>query len=158
LPGSAESDRSSAPRRKRQKQPAILIAASSLHNRHPSYMDARRERFTKFRSSAVEGLAPRCALYQDNVKTAINTPWFACLKSPFSFQRRNKPHNQSHARKRLRGNPPPKKTPIANYIANYDATSDQFKDIAARSQESDSKCMYGTSFLVFERTTGRWNS
>lgn len=40
-------------------------------------------------------------------------------------------------------------------IANYDATSDQFKDIAARSQESDSKCMYGTSFLVFERSTGR---
>ncbi len=41
-------------------------------------------------------------------------------------------------------------------IANYDATSDEFKDIAARSQESDSKCMYGTSFLVFERTTGRF--
>ena len=40
-------------------------------------------------------------------------------------------------------------------IANYDATSDEFKDIAARSQEPESKCMYGTSFLVFERTTGR---
>lgn len=41
-------------------------------------------------------------------------------------------------------------------IANYDPTSDDFKDIAARSQESDSKCMYGTSFLVFERTAGRF--
>ena len=40
-------------------------------------------------------------------------------------------------------------------IANYDATSDEFKDIAARSQEPESKCMYGTSFLVFERSTGR---
>ena len=41
-------------------------------------------------------------------------------------------------------------------IANYDPTSDDFKDIAARSGEQDSKCMYGTSFLVFERTTGRF--
>ena len=41
-------------------------------------------------------------------------------------------------------------------IANYDPTSDDFKDIAARSNESDSGCMYGTSFLVFERTTGRF--
>jgi hypothetical protein len=40
-------------------------------------------------------------------------------------------------------------------IATYDANSEQFKDIAARSQDSDSKCMYGTSFLVFERSNGR---
>jgi hypothetical protein len=41
-------------------------------------------------------------------------------------------------------------------IANYDPTSDDFKDIAARSNESDSGCMYGTSFLVFEKQTGRF--
>ena len=41
-------------------------------------------------------------------------------------------------------------------IANYDPKSDEFKDIAARSAETDSNCMYGTSFLVFERTTGRF--
>ena len=41
-------------------------------------------------------------------------------------------------------------------ISNYDPTSDDFKDIAARSQESDSGCMYGTSFLVFERSSGRF--
>ena len=41
-------------------------------------------------------------------------------------------------------------------ITNYDPTSDAFKDIAARSNEIDSGCMYGTSFLVFERTTGRF--
>ena len=29
-------------------------------------------------------------------------------------------------------------------------------DIAARSEEADSKCMYGTSFLVIERSTGRF--
>src|SRR3972149_6918698 len=41
-------------------------------------------------------------------------------------------------------------------IANYDPKSDEFKNIAARSEETDSNCMYGTSFLVFERTTGRF--
>ena len=41
-------------------------------------------------------------------------------------------------------------------VANYDPTSDQFKDIAARSEGTDSGCMYGTSFLVFEKTTGRF--
>lgn len=29
-------------------------------------------------------------------------------------------------------------------VANYDAKSDAFKDIAARSEEQDSMCMYGT--------------
>ncbi|MHB9044431.1 MAG: hypothetical protein ACYC35_00675 [Pirellulales bacterium] len=41
-------------------------------------------------------------------------------------------------------------------ISNYDPASDDFKDIAARSNESDSGCMYGTSFLIFERSTGRF--
>jgi hypothetical protein len=41
-------------------------------------------------------------------------------------------------------------------ITVYDAKSEQFLDIAARSGESDSKCMYGTSFLVFERSEGRF--
>ncbi len=41
-------------------------------------------------------------------------------------------------------------------IENFDATSDQFKDIAARSMEQDSNCMCGTSFLVFERGSGRF--
>lgn len=41
-------------------------------------------------------------------------------------------------------------------ISNYDPTSDTFKEIAAKSEEQDSMCMYGTSFLVFERTTGRF--
>ena len=41
-------------------------------------------------------------------------------------------------------------------IANYDANSDTVKDIAARSEEPESNCMYGTSFLVFERSSGRF--
>jgi hypothetical protein len=41
-------------------------------------------------------------------------------------------------------------------VANYDPTSDDFKDIAARSNEQDSGCMYGTSFLLFERSSGRF--
>ncbi len=40
-------------------------------------------------------------------------------------------------------------------IVNYDPNSDEFKDIAARSQEPESGCQYGTSFLFVERTTGR---
>lgn len=40
-------------------------------------------------------------------------------------------------------------------IAVYDAKSDTFKDIAARSEEPESRCQYGISFLVVERTTGR---
>ncbi len=40
-------------------------------------------------------------------------------------------------------------------ISNYDPTSEEFKEIAARSTESESGCQYGTSFLVVERTTGR---
>ncbi len=41
-------------------------------------------------------------------------------------------------------------------IENFDPNSDQFKDIAARSMEQDSGCMCGTSFLVFERGSGRF--
>jgi hypothetical protein len=41
-------------------------------------------------------------------------------------------------------------------VANYDAKSDAFKDIAARSEETDSNCMYGTSFLVLEKGSGRF--
>jgi hypothetical protein len=41
-------------------------------------------------------------------------------------------------------------------ITNYDSHSDEFKDIAARSEERDSGCAYGTSFLVFERSSGRF--
>lgn len=41
-------------------------------------------------------------------------------------------------------------------ITNYDPNSDTFKDIANRSGEQDSGCMYGVSFLVIERTTGRF--
>jgi hypothetical protein len=41
-------------------------------------------------------------------------------------------------------------------VDNYDAKSDTFKDIAARSEETNSNCMYGTSFLVLEKSTGRF--
>jgi len=41
-------------------------------------------------------------------------------------------------------------------IANYDATSDTFLDIQARSKESESGCQWGTSFLVIERSTRRF--
>ena len=41
-------------------------------------------------------------------------------------------------------------------IVNYDPESDEFKRIAAQSLEKESHCMYGPSFLVFERSTGRF--
>ena len=40
-------------------------------------------------------------------------------------------------------------------MTNYDMESDEFKRIANLSLEKDSGCMYGPSFLVYERTTGR---
>lgn len=40
-------------------------------------------------------------------------------------------------------------------IAVYDANSAAFKDIQVRSEDQDSGCMWGISFLVIERTTGR---
>ena len=41
-------------------------------------------------------------------------------------------------------------------IVNYDPETDEFKRIAAQSLEKESHCMYGPSFLVFERSTGRF--
>ena len=41
-------------------------------------------------------------------------------------------------------------------ITNYDPESDTFKDIQDRSEGQDSGCMWGVSFLVIERTTGRF--
>lgn len=41
-------------------------------------------------------------------------------------------------------------------ITSYDPNDDVFKDIATRSSGQNSKCMYGPSFLVIERTTGRF--
>jgi hypothetical protein len=40
-------------------------------------------------------------------------------------------------------------------VTNYDMESEEFKRIAAASGQQDSGCMYGPSFLVLERTTGR---
>lgn len=39
-------------------------------------------------------------------------------------------------------------------IVSYDPTTDEFKRIAAQSLEKESGCMYGPSFLVFERSQG----
>jgi hypothetical protein len=41
-------------------------------------------------------------------------------------------------------------------IVNYDPESDEFKRIAAQSLEKESHCMYGPSFLVYERSTNRF--
>jgi hypothetical protein len=41
-------------------------------------------------------------------------------------------------------------------VTSYDPSEDAFKDIAARSALQNSRCMYGPSFLVYERTTGRF--
>lgn len=41
-------------------------------------------------------------------------------------------------------------------VNNYDANSEEFQSIKARSEGADSGCMYGTSFLVFERQSGRF--
>jgi hypothetical protein len=41
-------------------------------------------------------------------------------------------------------------------ITNYDMESDEFKRIAAKSMQPNSKCMYGPSFLVYERSSGRF--
>ena len=38
-------------------------------------------------------------------------------------------------------------------INSYDRTSDEFNRIAEASTDSDSHCMYGVSFLVYERST-----
>lgn len=41
-------------------------------------------------------------------------------------------------------------------VCNYDMDSDEFKRIADASMGQDSGCMYGPSFLVLERSTGRF--
>jgi len=43
-----------------------------------------------------------------------------------------------------------------NIVAVYDVNYDEFKRIQAASAEKDSGCMYGPSFLVFERSTGQF--
>ncbi len=41
-------------------------------------------------------------------------------------------------------------------VTNYDPTSDTFKAIKERGGVQNSGCMYGLTFLVFERSTGRF--
>ena len=41
-------------------------------------------------------------------------------------------------------------------VVNYDLDSDEFQRIAAASMTSDSGCMYGPSFLILERSSGRF--
>ncbi len=41
-------------------------------------------------------------------------------------------------------------------ITNYDMESDEFKRIVAASGQQNSGCMYGPSFLIYERTTRRF--
>lgn len=41
-------------------------------------------------------------------------------------------------------------------ISCYDPTAEEFKRIQAKSTEQNSGCMYGVSFLVFERSLGRF--
>lgn len=40
-------------------------------------------------------------------------------------------------------------------VVTYDRQSDLFKDIEKRSSQANSRCQYGASFLVVERTTGQ---
>ena len=41
-------------------------------------------------------------------------------------------------------------------MVSYDMESSEFKRIAAKSNEPESHCQYGPSFLVYERSTGRF--
>lgn len=41
-------------------------------------------------------------------------------------------------------------------VSAYDPNSDEFKRIAAKAGERDSHCMYGVTFLVYERSTRRF--
>jgi len=43
-----------------------------------------------------------------------------------------------------------------NIVAVYDVKDPEFKRIQAQSAEKESGCMYGPSFLVFERSTGQF--
>ncbi len=40
-------------------------------------------------------------------------------------------------------------------VVSYDRNSDLFKDIEKRSSQTDSRCQFGASFLVVERSTGQ---
>jgi len=43
-----------------------------------------------------------------------------------------------------------------NIVQNFDSNSDEFKRIAKESEGQDSGCMYGVSFLIFERSSARF--
>ncbi len=47
-------------------------------------------------------------------------------------------------------------TDMEALVISYDMESEEFKRIAAKSVETDSHCQYGPSFLVYERSTGRF--
>ena len=47
-------------------------------------------------------------------------------------------------------------TDMEALVISYDMESEEFKRIAAKSTESDSHCQYGPSFLIYERSTGRF--
>ena len=47
-------------------------------------------------------------------------------------------------------------TDMEALVISYDMESEEFKRIATRSAEADSHCQYGPSFLVYERSTGRF--
>ena len=47
-------------------------------------------------------------------------------------------------------------TDMEALVISYDMESEEFKRIAAKSTEADSHCQYGPSFLVYERSTGRF--
>jgi hypothetical protein len=47
-------------------------------------------------------------------------------------------------------------TDLEALIINYDPESAEFNRIAAKSNEPESHCQYGPSFLVYEQTTGRF--
>ena len=47
-------------------------------------------------------------------------------------------------------------TDMEALVISYDMESEEFKRIAAKSVEADSHCQYGPSFLVYERSTGRF--
>ena len=47
-------------------------------------------------------------------------------------------------------------TDMEALVISYDMESEEFKRIAAKSAEADSHCQYGPSFLVYERSTGRF--
>jgi hypothetical protein len=47
-------------------------------------------------------------------------------------------------------------TDLDALVISYDMESVEFKRIAAKSNEPESHCQYGPSFLVYERSTGRF--